>query len=137
MIQAKQHLSFDGKEKAWHYQVALNQQTLFDAIRVNYVVKGAFRIRTTATLDQMLYYQRRLEGATQTKIAQEKAAEGLSRYAIGRYLKDRDRYYAEEVKAITAQNQEIQAYVDKRKAQRLSLTQIQVELGHAKRLYPI
>lgn len=67
----------------------------------------------------------------QSQVARVKAQEELNRYAIARYLKDRDRYYNEEVEAVKAQNVEVVAYVNKRLSKGIVLSQIKIELGHA------
>lgn len=132
MINDGTHLSLEGRQTAFELQQASRNQVLPDEIRVNYVVKTTSRTRTTVTLDQMRYIDLRMrQGSNQSQIAREKADQGLSRYAIGRYLKDRDRYFNEELKAIKAQNAEVVAYVNKRLSQGVNLSQIKVELGNA------
>lgn len=126
------HLSVKGRETAFALRQASRNQTLPDDIRVNYVVKSASRTRITLTLEQMQYIDLRLsQGVKQTQIARERVGEGLSRYTIGRYLKDRDRYYNEEVNSVKAQNREVLAYVDKRLSDNVRFKQIKTELGDA------
>lgn len=69
----------------------LQNKVMPDQHRYNFVVNSNTRTRTGLTLEQMRHIDlRKSQGANQSQIARERKNEGLSRYAVGRYLKDRE-----------------------------------------------